>query len=81
MKRPSYRAGVAWIADNNQPNEEDPEAVSASHTTRLLAVLFERDEKLIAFDVLTKRRLMRIDAENSEELDDFDDDESAFDQE
>jgi hypothetical protein len=32
MKRPSYRAGVAWIAGNDQPNEEDPEAVSASHT-------------------------------------------------
>jgi hypothetical protein len=70
MKRASYRAGVAWIADHDESHQRDLEAISAVNTTRLLAELFGRDERRVAVDVL-KLRVIRDGAE-AEELVNFD---------
>jgi hypothetical protein len=82
MKKPSYRAGVAWIAAQDESNLEDLEAISVEKPARLLAKLFDRDEKLVALEGL-RRRLIAIAARESEEFDesDFGDDESEIDQE
>jgi hypothetical protein len=70
MKRASYRAGVAWIADHDESHQRDLEAISTVNTTRLLAELFGRDEKQIAVDVL-KLRVNRAVAE-AKEMENFD---------
>lgn len=43
MKRASYRAGVAWIALNDEPDSLDPDDVAGYISTTLLADLFGKE--------------------------------------
>jgi hypothetical protein len=54
--RASYRAGVYWIAHNDEGGESDPEAVAGFLSTLLLADLFEKDPDAVARDVLRIRK-------------------------
>jgi hypothetical protein len=54
----SYRYGVKWIAENDEPLDTDPESVSGFISVLLLADLFARDPEDVARDVL----LLRLDA-------------------
>ena len=51
----SYRAGVEWIALNDEPQEMDLEAISGYISTILLAVVFDKNIDKVAQDVLRFR--------------------------
>lgn len=55
MRRASYRAGVAWIAANDEPLETDAGVVADLISVLLLADLFGVDPSRVAADVLRKR--------------------------
>ena len=56
MKRPTYRAAVAWIALNDAPADQEPASALVGYLTVLLvADLFGRPEFLVADDVLRYR--------------------------
>lgn len=58
MKRASYRAGVKWIAENDESGgSQDPEHIAGSSPILLLADLFEVAPIRVAMDVLVYRRL------------------------
>jgi hypothetical protein len=49
MKRASYKFGIAWIALNDNPGDEEGlEEVSGYISTALLADLFSVDQKKVA---------------------------------
>jgi hypothetical protein len=54
-KRASYRFVVAWIADNDEPNDFDPASVGGYISTLLLADLFGKDPATVAADVVRYR--------------------------
>jgi hypothetical protein len=56
MKRASYREGVAWIADNDEPLDRDEESIAGYISTILLSVLFNKDPYIVARAVLKHRR-------------------------
>lgn len=55
MKRASYRAGVAWIAVNDEPTDRDMESIAGYVSTLLLADLFEIEPARVAHDVQRAR--------------------------
>lgn len=56
MIRASYRAGVRWIAVNDEPAEYDAEVVAALISVLLLADLFGVEPERVARDVLRERQ-------------------------
>ena len=53
MKRASYKFGIAWIALNDNPGDEEGlEEVSGYISTALLADLFSVHQKKVAQDVI-----------------------------
>lgn len=56
MKRASYRDGVAWIANNDEPGEEDPEVIRGFISTLLLADIFGVPEEKVAADIVKARK-------------------------
>lgn len=59
MKRASYRAGVEWIAVNDEPAEDDPEEIAYFVSSLLLADLFEVEPERVGRDVARKRAQLR----------------------
>jgi hypothetical protein len=57
--RASYRAGVRWIAENDEPLDMDVESIKGFISTLLLADLFHKDPMSVALAVLNERRAMR----------------------
>lgn len=57
MKHASYRAGVAWIALNDEPIDTDPESIAGYISTTLLADLFGVDPAKVGRDI-ARYRLM-----------------------
>ena len=56
MRRASYKFGIAWIALNDNPGDEEGlEAVSGYISTALLADLFGVDQKTVGQDVMNFR--------------------------
>lgn len=58
---PSYRRGVAWIAENDEPDSLDLDDVAGFISTLLLADLWGKDPEVVAEDVVRYR--VRRDAE------------------
>ena len=56
MKRMGYRFGVAWIAENDEPEETDLSAIAAQISVLLLADLFCKEPTKVAADVKRWRR-------------------------
>jgi hypothetical protein len=56
VRRASYRAGVAWIAVNDEPTDRDAESIAGYVSTLLLADLFAIEPDRVAADVLRARR-------------------------
>lgn len=54
-KRASYRYGVAWIAENDEPNILDADQVVGYISTLLLADLFGKDPDRVAADIVRYR--------------------------
>jgi len=54
-KTASYRFGVAWIAENDEPLERDVDQIDGFVSTLLLADLFGKDPAVVARDVLRYR--------------------------
>ena len=48
MRRASYRTGVAWVAENDEPNELDAEIIAGFISTSLLADLFGKSVEAVA---------------------------------
>lgn len=55
-KRASYRAGVDWIALNDETAELDVEVVQGMISVCLLADLFEKHQEDVAADVVRQRK-------------------------
>lgn len=55
MRRPRYRDGVQWIADNDEGRNVDPETVAGQISTLLLADLFGVEPERVAKDVIRIR--------------------------
>jgi hypothetical protein len=55
LKQASYRAGVAWIAENDEPGDRDPETVAELISTMLLADLFGAEPERVATDIIRYR--------------------------
>lgn len=55
-RRASYRAGVRWIADNDEPTIMDPEVVAYFTTTLLLADLFGKEPKEVGRAIVRIRQ-------------------------
>jgi hypothetical protein len=60
LKQASYRAGVAWIAENDEPGDRDPSTVAELISTMLLADLFGADPSRVAADVIRYRTKHQI---------------------
>lgn len=50
-KRASYRAGVRWIAENDEPGSIDIDEIDGYISTLLLADLFGKDPRDVAWDI------------------------------
>lgn len=55
-KRASYREGVAWIAENDEPGDFDPDTIDGYISTQLLADLFRKPAAVVAKDIARYRR-------------------------
>lgn len=55
MRRASYRAGIAWIAANDEPGDLEAASVGDSVSVLLLADLFHVDPARVARDVVRAR--------------------------
>jgi len=56
MKRASYREGVAWIAENDEPAESDPETIGSLVSVLLLADLFAVEPERVVADIIKFRK-------------------------
>jgi hypothetical protein len=56
MRRASYRAGVRWIAENDEPDSMEPGDVSYFVSSLLLADLFEVEPERVGRDVVRQRK-------------------------
>ena len=56
MRRASYRAGVYWIAMNDEPGEGSQEVVAGFISTLLLADLFGAEPQRVARYIIRRRR-------------------------
>ncbi len=54
-KRASYREGVRWIAENDEPDGLNADVVAWNISTLLLADLFEKDPLVVATDIVRFR--------------------------
>jgi hypothetical protein len=61
MKRASYRAGIEWIAINDEPECDDPEEVAYQVSSLLLADLFGVDPERVGRDIIRKREKIHLD--------------------
>lgn len=52
---PSYRAGIEWIAYNDEPEDLDVESVREYISTLLLAAVFDKDPIDVARAVVRAR--------------------------
>lgn len=52
----SYRHGIQWIAQNDEPADLNPESVSGYISTLLLADLFGKEPVVVAAAVVRKRQ-------------------------
>ena len=55
MKRASYRAGIAWVAGNDEPEDLDAASVAGYISTGLLADLFGKDLDEVAEAIVRYR--------------------------
>jgi hypothetical protein len=55
MRPASYRAGVEWIALNDEPGDRDPETASDYISSLLLAELFGVEPERVGRDVVRYR--------------------------
>lgn len=53
--RASYRMGIQWIADNDEPDEMDPSVIDGFISVQLLADLFGKDPLVVAKAVAKAR--------------------------
>lgn len=60
MKRASYRAGVRWIALNDEPCNLDEEEVAYTISALLLADLFEVEPERVGRDVVRIRARIEL---------------------
>ncbi len=60
MKRASYREGVAWIAENDEPTEDASEVIAYFVTSLLLADLFGVEPERVGRDVLRYRKKHKL---------------------
>lgn len=51
-KHPSYKEAVAWIAQNDEPDETDKEVLSGFISVCLVADLFHKTPDQVAKDVV-----------------------------
>lgn len=55
-KKPSkFEKAVQWIADEDEPNELDPEVIKDSISVQLISCVFEKEEDEIARLIVKKR--------------------------
>lgn len=54
-KRASYRFGVAWIAENDEPETLDADEIGGFISTLLLADLFGKEPGDVAADIVRYR--------------------------
>jgi hypothetical protein len=55
MKRAGYRAGIEWIAVNDEPTDTNPETIADYISSMLLADLFGVEPKRVGRDVARYR--------------------------
>jgi hypothetical protein len=55
MTRASYRFGVAWIAENDEPISRDPDEIAGFISTLLLADLFGKEPLEVAKAIIRYR--------------------------
>ena len=60
MKRASYRHGIAWIAENDEPEDFDECVVARQISVVLVADLFDVDPDRVARDVVRFRKRREI---------------------
>lgn len=65
--RASYRFGVRWIADNDEPDQRDLEEIAEQVSTLLLADLFDKDPYDVARAISRQRERDLIDRLEYEE--------------
>jgi hypothetical protein len=56
MKRASYKHGIAWIAENDEPEDFDEDVVARQISVVLVADLFDVDPDRVACDVVKLRK-------------------------
>lgn len=56
LRRPSYKKGLEWIAENDEPGQVNPQIVSESISVLLLADLFCREPFDVAISVVKRRK-------------------------
>ena len=57
MKRASYRAGIAWIANNDSPGDDSTaEEIAGFISSLLLADLFDVEPEKVGWDVFRYRK-------------------------
>jgi hypothetical protein len=56
--RASYRRGLLWIAENDEPEDLDVATVSEYISTALLADLFGKDEEAVARAIVRRRKAL-----------------------
>lgn len=61
MKRASYRHGVMWIAENDEPAEMNTQAIAGLISVMLLADIFGVEPTRVAEDVARYRSRVRTD--------------------
>jgi hypothetical protein len=59
MKRASYREAVATIANNDEPEELDADAMSGVASVLVVAVIFGTTQERVASDVVRYRKLWK----------------------
>lgn len=60
MRRPGYREGVRWIADNDEPRLLEEKLVINQLTALLLSDLFGVEPSQVARDVIKIRKREKI---------------------
>lgn len=54
--RPSYRAAIAWIALNDEPDETNEEEIKLFLSVCLVADLFDKHTDIVAADVVKHKK-------------------------
>lgn len=56
MRAKGYVFAIEWIAYNDEPGDEDPEAISGYISTGLVADLFDKPRSIVTLDILSIRQ-------------------------